>query len=200
MAAYQSQYGTAASAPDATPGAAPIPAQQPASSNRNGCIIAGCVVALFLCVIVSCGTWFLGTTVFAAIPFFSAITQMPDGTRSGEGLDTTSPQATVDAWYVAVADGDLAAAKKLSTADFGATIDKDQFNGPQDFDHTITSTITRNDSATVIVKQTSPDVSGTVILTFKLAKQSDGDWLITAVDVTANDPTSESSLVAVPAG
>ena len=173
--------------PAATPASAPAP--QPASNNRNGCIIAACLVALFLCVIVSCGTLFLGTTVLTAIPFWSAITQMPDGTSGSDGLDATSPQTAVDDWYGAVADGDLDAAKGLSTSEFGATIDKDQFDGPQNFDHTITSTITRNDESTVIVSQTSPDVSGSVTLTFKLKKQSDGDWLISAVDVTSNDPT-----------
>ena len=189
LAAWQAQHG------DGTISGASAPAQPQvegaAKKSRTGWIVAGCLVAFFLCTLLGCGIWFIGGAAIGAFPLFSTVKQTVDSSSvPGSDQGASTPQAAIDAWYVAVTKGDLAAAKALSTTPYAATLDSDQFSGPQDFLHTIVGTSVKGDAATVVVHQSSPEFKGTVTLTYRLEKQAGGGWLVSGVDVTSDDPNS----------
>lgn len=192
LAAWQAQYGAQAGQPPApgppagagTP-SAPRPA---ANNNRTVLIVAIVLLVLLLCACTSCGMFFALASVIADSPALSSISRVQDGLGGlTPGRGAATPQAAVEAYYVAVARGDIDAARAISTKAYGASLESDQFDEPQDFGHTIVGTKTDGDTATVVVHQTSAGVSGTVTLTYSLHRQG-GGWLISGVDVTGDNP------------
>lgn len=193
LAAWQAQWGPqAGQRPAGTEAPAPAaPSVAPRASNgRTALIFAIVLLVLLLCACTSCGLIFAAASAFRSVGAFSSISSGQDGfgaftPRRG----AATPQAAIEAYYVAVADGDIQAARAISTSAYGASLESDQFDEPQDFGHTIVDSRIDGDAATVIVHQTSQDVTGTVTLAYSLRKQA-GGWLISGVDVTGDNPGS----------
>jgi hypothetical protein len=200
LAAYEAEHGPAAGGgggAGAAGGGAPPVAAAPAKKSRAGCIVAGCLVALFLCALMSCSVWLLFGAALKTIPMFGGDSG-PSISATTEGAAT--PDSAVDAWYAAVAEGDLAAAKAASMSAFAKTLTSDQFDGQtQTFEHTVVSTEVSGDTATVVVHQTSPGVSGVVTLTFTIEKSPMGTWLISDVVVTDATVSGDSGTKTDPA-
>jgi ketosteroid isomerase-like protein len=179
-----------------TPGAV-IAGAPPARKSKAGLVI-GIIVGVFaLMLLCSIAGWFGFTRYVQQVTQSgsSPIESTQPGAAASDSAGAKSPEAGVDAWFAAVAKGDLAAVKKTATSDFAAVIDESTFEGrdPQT-SYRISGTNVDGDVATVDVQESPTDAPAQLATIFTLKKQADGTWLISEYNVTATgEPAAGSS-------
>jgi ketosteroid isomerase-like protein len=113
---------------------------------------------------------------------------------AGAAVGVPTPEAAVDAWFVAVSQGDLAAVKKTATPDFASNIDASMFEGRDPHtSYRIDNTDIQGDRATVDVQESPTDAPAQTATTFTLLKQPDGTWLVSQYVVAATGETPGAS-------
>jgi ketosteroid isomerase-like protein len=180
-----------------TPGAV-IAGAPPARKSKAGLVI-GIIIGVFalmgLCSIA--GGLFAFRSYMGSQGSSEVRTVSPSagGAGSSDSAGAKTPEAGVDAWFAAVAKGDLAAAKKTATSDFAAVIDESTFEGRDPkTSYRITDTSVDGDIATVDVQESPTDAPAQLATTFTLKKQADGRWLISEYNVSATgEPATGSS-------
>ena len=183
-------------APTVASGAYAPVASAPAKRPLTG-LIVGVTIAVILLVVVVVG---LGG--FAAYSFLNghipglggkgasvAISAATPAT-AGAAIGAPTPDAAVDAWFVAVSQGDLAAVKKTATPDFASNIDASMFEGRDAHEsYRIDNIDIQGDSATVDVQESPTDAPAQTATTFTVLKQTDGTWLVSQYVVAATGET-----------
>jgi hypothetical protein len=113
---------------------------------------------------------------------------------AGAAVGVPTPEAAVDAWFVAVSQGDLAAVKKTATPDFASNIDASMCEGRDPHtSYRIDNTDIQGDRATVDVQESPTDAPAQTATTFTLLKQPDGTWLVSQYVVAATGETPGAS-------
>jgi hypothetical protein len=171
------------------PGAYPPPRK-----SNVGLVVglsAGGVVMLLLFVVG--GIFAFRAFTSAKPPVLSASTSTSAGavgspTSAPKGAST--PETAVDAWFAAVASGDIAAVKRTATSDFAAAIEPGMFEGRDpNTSYRVVSTQTTGDTATADVQESPSNAPAQTTTTLTLARQTDGTWLVAGYAVTATGQT-----------
>jgi hypothetical protein len=166
----------------------------PARKSNAG-LIVGLIIGgvLLLTVLMGVGGWiayrsFVGATQTPTSA--STAAKLSASTTAGSSsvsvAAAASPNAAVDAWYLAVANGDMVAIKRAATSEFASAIDSAMFEGRDPkTSYRITGTQISGDQATVDVQESPSNAPAQLATTFTVRKQADGTWLIAEWQVAA---------------
>lgn len=194
----------------ANPGQIP-PAQQyapqspvslAAGKTNAGLIVGLSAGAVVLLLLASAGGFFAFSAMKGSVkPSAGGATATATAGASSSAASATAaavgastPQGAVDAWYVAVSKGDIAAIKHTATADFAAAIDPNMFEDRDPHvSYRVTGEKVDGDQATIDVQESPTNATAQVTMAFKLAKQGDGSWLVAGYTAAAlTSPSTEA--------
>jgi ketosteroid isomerase-like protein len=181
-------YQPAPGAPGAHP---PAPAK-----SKAGLIIGIVIGALVLFMIVVAFGGFVAWRAYtSATRSPLSVTTAPSTSASGgSAKGVSTPEAAVDAWFAAVAKGDLAAVKSAATPEFASAIDAGMFEGRDpNTGYTMSPAQVSGDQATIDVLESPSNAPAKTTTTLTLAKQPDGTWLVAGYVVTATGATVGST-------
>ena len=204
-AARQVAQATAPAQPAVAPAAvpapatplAPVPVPPAAPTSRTGLIVAVSIVAVLLVLVVIVAGGFFAFGLFKGGS--SRVAGTPAATSSANTTVTAptgapTPGAAVDAWFLAVAKGDLAAVRRTATPDFASAIGASMFEGRDPHtSYRIVGTSISGDRATVDVQESPTDAAAQTATTFTLQEQGDGTWLVSQYQVAATGATVGSA-------
>ena len=191
-------------APGAYQQGAPGAAATPRKSNAG--LTMGIVIAIVVLgfVVLGVGGFFAYSAMNGRFATTTSTGTLSGGSETSPGSSTSSlsqstaagaasPTDGVDAWFVAVASGDLEAVKKTATADFASAIDAGMFEGRDPgTSYRITGVNVQGDEATVDVQESPSNAPAQTATTVTLNKQADGTWLVSGYIVTATGETPGS--------
>lgn len=188
--------------PPAGPG---VPGAYSAPKKSNAGLIVGLSVLGVLLLVGFVGAGVFAFRAFTASrPVVSAVSTTPrTQTSVAPSASTTkgasTPDAAVEAWFTAIAKGDIAAVKAAATAEFAAVVEPSMFEGRDpNTSYRVISTQTTGDTATVDVQESPSNAPAQTATTITLAKQSDGRWLVSGYAITATGQTVGAAPPAAP--